>query len=76
MRKRKANVSMKNYEVSADNHWDGAKKYVDGWGFSEKQMDEYAWEAGFKLVRHFGVLAKIPIINKSTEYLIKNIRDL
>lgn len=64
------------YELNADNHWDGIKKHVDGWGFSEKQMDEYALEAGLKLVRHFGVSSRIPIINKSTGYLIKNVRDL
>lgn len=64
------------YEVSAENHWNGRKKLVDGWGFSENQMDEYAIEAGFKLIRHYGVYAKIPIINKSTGYLINNIKDL
>lgn len=64
------------YELSADNHWDGAKNDSDGWGYSEEQMDKYAAEAGFKLVKHFGIYAKLPIINKSTGYLIKNVKDL
>ncbi|MCI9592694.1 MAG: class I SAM-dependent methyltransferase [Lachnospiraceae bacterium] len=64
------------YELGAKDHWDGTKEYVDSWGFSESQMDEYAFEVGFKLVRHFGVCTKIPIINQSSGYLIKNIKDL
>lgn len=64
------------YEVSAKNHWDGVKKYVDSWGYSEGQMDKYASDAGFKLVKHFGTYAVIPIINQSTGYLIKNIKSL
>lgn len=64
------------YEVNAENHWDGRKKNVDGWGFSGSQMDKYASEAGFKLIRCFGVYARLPIISRSTGYLIKSIKDI
>ena len=43
------------YELGARDHWDGIKEYVDGWGFSESQMDEYALEVGLKLVQNFDI---------------------
>lgn len=64
------------YELSSDSHWEGTKKNVDHWGFSAKEMDKYASKAGFKLVKQHAVYAKLPLIDKSTIYLAKDINRI
>ncbi len=63
------------YELCADSHWDGKGKNIDHWGFSAKEMDKYALKAGFKLDRQYAVYVKIPLLNKASLYLAKNIRN-
>lgn len=64
------------YELNADSHWDGKRKNVEQWGFSADEMDKYASGVGFKLVKQYGIYAKFPIINKTTAYLAKDIKDI
>lgn len=64
------------YELNAKSHWEGKKKNVDHWGFSANEMDRYASKSGFKLIRQFSVYTKLPIVNKATLYLAKNIKNI
>lgn len=64
------------YELSAKSHWEGKEKSVQQWGFSSNEMDKYALNVGFKLVEQFEVYTKIPILNISIGYLIKNVRNI
>lgn len=62
------------YELCADSHWDGKRKNVDHWGFSADEMDEYAAKAGFRMIKKYAVYVKIPLINKTSVYLARDIR--
>lgn len=64
------------YELRADNHWEAEKKNVDCWGFSEGEMDKYASSIGFKLIKEYGVYTRVPIVNVSSGYMIKNIKNI
>lgn len=64
------------YESNVKSHWDGKKKDVDGWGFSASEMDQYASDAGFKLLKQFGVYTQIPIVNKSTVYMARDVKNI
>lgn len=64
------------YELNADSHWDGKRKNVDHWGFSAEEMDKYASKAGFKLVKQHASYVKFPFINKTTLYMVKDIKSL
>lgn len=48
------------YEANADTHY--AEDEEDGRGFSRKEMEEHAKEAGFKLVKSMGINPILPIV--------------
>ena len=62
------------HDLNVKSHWDGPEN-TDAWGFSEREIDQYASETGFKLVKKYGVYSHIPIINESTIYLAKRIKN-
>ncbi len=64
------------YEANADSHKDGKTKNIDHWGFSTEEMDKYASNVGFTLIKQFGIYTQIPIINKATVYLPENINNI
>nr|WP_302141919.1 class I SAM-dependent methyltransferase [uncultured Schaedlerella sp.] len=64
------------YELHEKSHWDGKKKNVDHWGFSPDEMDQYAKNAGFRLLHQYSVYIKVPILDVASVYLAKNIKNI
>lgn len=64
------------YEADAKSHEEGKLKDTDHWGFSKREMDQYAKRVGFKLVKETSIYTKIPILHQSTIYLAEKIKDI
>lgn len=64
------------YELNAGSHWDGKRENADHWGFSASEMDRYAGKAGFRLIKEYGVYVKLPVMNQSSLYLAKDIKNI
>ena len=64
------------YECNEKSHWDGRTKDVDGWGFSTDEMDRYAAEAGFRLVKGYGIYPRFPVLNTSSIYLAERVKKI
>lgn len=64
------------YELDARSHWDGKRKNMDHWGFSVEEMDKYASKAGFKLFRQFKIYTQVPVFNKPTLYMAKDVNKV
>lgn len=63
------------YELKAGSHWEGKGSRADHWGFSAAEMDRYALEAGFRLVKEYGVYARIPVVRKNALYLAGKVKQ-
>lgn len=64
------------FDPKVESHWDGLKKDIDGWGYSAKEMDEYAARVGFKLKKKQDIYSIIPLKKISTVYLARRIKNL
>lgn len=64
------------YDCNEKSHWDAKTKDIDGWGFSADEMDNYALNAGFKLVKGYGIYSRFPLLNTSTVYLAEHIKNI
>ena len=64
------------YEADAKSHKEGNLKDTDHWGFSKREMDQYAKRVGFKLVKEKSIYTKIPILNQPTVYLAEKVKDI
>lgn len=63
------------YDTNVKSHWD-SKERADGWGYSVKEMDKYAKEAGFRFVSGYGLYSIIPGLKTSTVYLSEQIKQM
>lgn len=64
------------YDLNADRHEDGKEGKDNGWGYSSKEMDEYASRVGFKLTKQYGVYTHLPLVGTSTLYFAKKIKNI